>query len=68
MSSVPDQLQKLVELRASGVLTDEEFEEQKQILLAAARTRSSQTASAPTLAKEVGAYRLLSFIGEGGDG
>lgn len=68
MSSVPDQLQKLVELRASGVLTDEEFEEQKQILLAAARTRSSQTASAPTLAKEVGAYRLLSFIGEGGMG
>ena len=68
MATVAEQLQQLAALRKEGVLSEEEFEEQKQILLAESRARTSTTPSDPTMLAEVGAYRLLGLIGEGGMG
>ena len=68
MASVTEQLKDLVELRKEGVLTPKEFEEQKEILLTEARARASQTSHDPTMLTEVGAYKLLGLIGEGGMG
>ena len=51
-----------------GYITREEFEEQKRLLLGETRDRTSQTPGDPTIATEVGAYRLVGLIGEGGMG
>jgi len=78
MASVTEQLKDLVELRKEGVLTPEEFEEQKEILLAEARARASTPPAAEpsTLAADpsdltgqrIGEYRLERKLGEGGMG
>ena len=68
MATVAEQLQQLAALRKEGVLSEEEFEEQKRIILDGARTPASQSPRDPTMLTEVGAYRLLGLIGEGGMG
>ena len=68
MASITEQLKELAELRDAGVLTDDEFGEQKRALLATTRTGISGTPSDPTMLQVVGAYRLLGLIGEGGMG
>ena len=68
MATVTEQLKDLAALRKDGVLTDEEFAEQKAIILAESRARATSSASDPTMLTEVGAYRLLGLIGEGGMG
>ncbi len=65
MPTTADQLQQLAALRKEGVLTDEEFEEQKRIVLAESRARA---ASNPATLTEVGAYRLMGMVGQGGMG
>ena len=68
MTSVPEQLQQLADLLEKGLITRAQFEEQRDQILAEARTRTSASASDPTMLTEVGAYRLLGLIGEGGMG
>ena len=68
MPSVPDQLKELIEMLKDGYITREEFDEQKQALLAESKARTSATESDPRMLTEVGAYRLLGLIGEGGMG
>ena len=69
MTSVPDQLEKLVEMLKGGFITPEEFEVQKRALLDRPDPTSSHTpGSDPAMRKEIGAYRLLAFLGEGGMG
>ena len=78
MASVTEQLKDLAALHKDGVLTDEEFEEQKRIILAESRARAStpptNTASTSTTTgtdltgRRVGEYRLERKLGEGGMG
>ena len=67
MASVTEQLKDLAALLKEGLITREQFEEQRDQLLADSRS-ASQTPSDPTMLTEVGAYRLLGLIGEGGMG
>ena len=59
--SVADELKKLADLKVAGVLTQQEFDAQKRALLATSGAGQAD----PT---EVGAYRLLGRIGQGGMG
>ena len=78
MASVTEQLKDLVELRKEGVLTPEEFEEQKQILLNETRARASTppspaqppatTAATDLTGHQIGEYSLERMLGEGGMG
>ena len=68
MPSLPAELERIAALLERGLLTREEFEEQKRILLSESTVRASQTPRNPTELQEVGAYRLLGLIGEGGMG
>jgi serine/threonine protein kinase len=57
-----DELERLGKLRSDGVLTQAEFEAQKAVLL-------SETAAADrSLPQQIGAYRVLGLLGEGGMG
>ncbi|MCP4867821.1 MAG: protein kinase [Proteobacteria bacterium] len=73
--SVPDQLQRFADLLDRGLITREEFEEQKERVLAQARatpTASGRWAIAqPNLAEgpvQLGAYELTTQLGFGGMG
>ena len=68
MTSVPELLKDLADLLEKELITREQFEEQRDQILAETRTRASASASDPTMLTEVGAYRLLGLIGEGGMG
>ena len=68
MSSVSDEIAKLFELHKAGAITRDQFEVQRDQLLAESRPRNPNTPNDPTMATEVGAYRLLGLIGEGGMG
>ena len=52
----------------NGYITREQFEDQRDQLLAASHAYISNTPIQPTMPIEVGAYRLLGLIGEGGMG
>ena len=75
MPSIPEQLKELIEMLESGYITREEFEVQKRRVLGessgdvgSAGSGPSPTTSDAQMAREVGAYRLLATIGEGGMG
>ena len=68
VSSVSDEIAKLFELHKAGAITRDQFEVQRDQLLAESHPRNPNTPSDPTMATEVGAYRLLGLIGEGGMG
>jgi len=69
MTSVPDQLEKLVEMLKGGFITPEEFDAQKRALLdGTAADSPGGDGSDPAARREVGAYRILAFLGEGGMG
>ena len=68
MTSVPDQLKELIQMLKDGFITREQFEEQRDQLLAESKARGSGGPSDTTVLTEVGAYRLLGLIGEGGMG
>ena len=53
-----DELKKLAELRESGVLTEEEFQEQKEVLLA----EGSSSTNAPEFS-ELDGHRKWTLIG-----
>ena len=68
MSTVPDQLEKLAGLLREGLITRQEFEEQKRTLLESSLSGSFPPVEGAVALSEVGAYRLLGLIGEGGMG
>ena len=68
MPSVPDQLDKLIQMLKDGFITREQFEKQRDHLFADSEASPSASGSDPTMLTEVGAYRLLGLIGEGGMG
>jgi serine/threonine protein kinase len=74
MSTLKEQLQELAELLEQGLITAEDFEQEKQKLLASRhRTASIPPASGPTLATgaaptTLGSYAILGEIGQGGMG
>jgi len=66
--TVSDEIAKLFELHKAGAITREEFEAQKRKLLEGPADTGTGPVSEPSLATEIGAYRLLGLIGEGGMG
>ncbi len=68
MPTVPEQLQQLADLLKEGLITREQFEEQRDQVLADDRARRAVGQSTPEMLTEVGAYHLLGVIGEGGMG
>ena len=68
MPTVPDQLEKLAALLEKGLITREQFEEQRDRILAGDRASSPSSPSDPGSMREIGVYRLLERIGEGGMG
>ena len=73
MPTVPEQLEKLASLLEKGQITQEEYDGLKQALLAGslggpASGPGSSPSSDPAMRSAVGAYQLLSVIGEGGMG
>ncbi len=68
MPTVPDQLEKLAGLLEKGLITREQFEEQRDRILAGDRASSPSSPSDPGSMREIGVYRLLERIGEGGMG
>ncbi len=68
MPTITEELERLVALRDSGALTPAEFEEQKRILLADGRQATTPPPDETDAPQEIGAYRLLAPIGEGGMG
>ncbi len=75
--SLADELKKLQELLEAGLLTQAMFEEERDLLMQARRTRSTggmgnasgeHARLSGEQASQLGAYRLLGLIGEGGMG
>ena len=64
MASVTEELERLAALFREGLITREEFDEQKASLLAQSRTASDPSG----VPNQVGAYRILGHIGDGGMG
>ena len=54
--SVADELNKLLELKKTGVLTDAEFNEQKKTLLSSGQSSTPETASQPSWGHPLLAY------------
>ena len=65
MADVSEQLERLANLLREGLITREEFDQQKQALLAAP---STPRGSSPNVGDSVGAYRILGELGRGGMG
>jgi len=61
MATVPDQLDKLAALLREGLITREQFDQQRDAMLASQGT-------APPRPTSVGSYRLTGDIGHGGMG
>lgn len=65
------QLERLSQLRDNGVLSSEEFDQQKSMLLARAQSTSSYGTFPPVsgaVPTTIGAYDLIELVGEGGMG
>jgi serine/threonine protein kinase/uncharacterized membrane protein YhaH (DUF805 family) len=65
------QLERLSQLRDNGVLSSEEFDQQKSMLLARAQSTSSFGTFPPVsgaVPTTIGAYDLIELVGEGGMG
>ncbi len=70
MPSVSEELERLFALFEKGAITREQFESKRDRLMAedeAASVRST-SASSPGVPNQVGAYRILGHIGDGGMG
>jgi len=70
MASVSEELERLFSLFEKGAITREQFEAKRDRLMAedeAASTRRT-SASSPGVPNQVGAYRILGHIGDGGMG
>ena len=68
---VSDELSRLGDLLERGLISREEFDQQKETLLAQARSQSLPPVSVITdhgVPSEVGAYRINDTVGEGGMG
>jgi hypothetical protein len=61
-----DEIRKLAELRAAGLLSDDEFEEHRRAVLA--RTLHGTPVEPPRATTSFGAYQLFEWVGEGGMG
>jgi len=68
MASVSDELEKLFALFEKGAITREQFEAQRDRLLAEAEQTASTSTSSPGVPGQVGAYRITGHIGDGGMG
>ena len=65
MTDATDKLDRLATLHEKGLISREEFEQQKQLILSGP---ADPAGSDPYLGKEIGAYRILELIGGGGMG
>jgi len=68
VTSIPEQLERLAALLDRGLITREEFESQKRVLLAGPAPTPSTPGTTTSEMERVGAYRLGSLIGQGGMG
>jgi serine/threonine protein kinase len=74
MADVTEKLERLANLLEKGLITREEFDEEKANLRATARlastppTSSTNPGSSPNLSDAIGAYRILGELGQGGMG
>ena len=66
MSYVAEQLEKLAALVREGLLTREEYNAEKTTILSG--RAELPAAHSPSLPEQIGAYRILGLIGEGGMG
>jgi formylglycine-generating enzyme required for sulfatase activity len=67
MTDITEKLERLAALLDRGLLTRDEFEQQKAALLATT-SGPPPSLSDPSIPAQVGAYRILSPIGQGGMG
>jgi serine/threonine protein kinase len=74
MADITEKLERLATLLGKGLITREEFDEEKARLRATARlsstppTASTNPGSSPNVGEELGAYRILGELGQGGMG
>ena len=68
MASVTEDLERLAALFREGLITREQFEAQRDRLLAEAEATASARTSSPGVPNQVGAYRITGHIGDGGMG
>ena len=68
MADVTEKLERLAGLLREGLITREQFEAQRDRLLAEAEETASTRGSSPGVPNQVGAYRILGHIGDGGMG
>jgi serine/threonine protein kinase len=69
--SVASELEKLAGLLREGLVTREEFDEQKRVLMSNATNASNPSLgadSSPSIGKSLGAYNILGMVGRGGMG
>ena len=66
MADVTEKLERLAGLLERGLITREEFDQQKQVLLDGGPTTS--TDSLPAMPNQVGAYLITGHVGDGGMG
>jgi serine/threonine protein kinase len=68
MAGTTQELKDLANLFREGLLTREEFDQQKQQLLAGSSSGKATGTSSPNVGDSVGAYRILGDLGRGGMG
>jgi serine/threonine protein kinase len=68
MAGTTEELKELANLFREGLLTREEFDQQKQQLLAGSSSGRVSGISSPNVGDSVGAYRILGDLGRGGMG
>ncbi len=70
MSSVTEELKELAGLLEKGLITRQQFDEQRDMLFAQSRGASAAplSSSLSGATKHVGAYDILGHIGDGGMG
>ena len=68
MAGTTQELKELANLFREGLLTREEFDQQKQQLLAGSSSGRVSGISSPNVGDSVGAYRILGDLGRGGMG
>jgi serine/threonine protein kinase len=68
MAGTTQELKDLANLFREGLLTREEFDQQKQQLLAGSSSSKASGSSSPNVGDSVGAYRILGELGRGGMG
>jgi serine/threonine protein kinase len=68
MADVTEKLKDLANLLEKGLLSREEFDQQKRQLLAGSSSSGAPQGSSPNIGDSVGAYRILGELGQGGMG